>query len=326
MASAGTPRRVRPFSYRAHGLTVSSVVELPLPPGPEPAGPAELCLRRGPARQVPDEDPPGCLLARLHRSDGTLLYALARDGARTVLRYPGMCEFVGDAVLADVTVHLHPGTDPGLVPVLAAGALIAVHLRLRRELVLHASAVRLDGTAVAFVGASGMGKSTLAAVLCGAGCDLVSDDVLHVDQTDPDEVRVHPGSTETRLRPSAREIADGASADAVRPTADGRLALRPPAYAGGPVPLAACVVPLPRRDAADVSVRRLATSRALLRLIQFPRIVGWAEPASIAHEFQALADLVERVPVFEATVPWGPPFRPEVLSGLLAAVTPGAQP
>jgi len=36
--------------------------------------------------------------------------------------------------------------------------------------------------------------------------------------------------------------------------------------------------------------------------------------------FQAVADLVEQVPVFDATVPWGPPFRPDVLSGLLDAV------
>jgi len=83
-----------------------------------------------------------------------------------------------------VTVHLHPGADLGLVTVLTAGALLAVHLRLRGELVLPASAVQLGGAALAFVRASGMGKSTLAALLCASGHGLVTDDVLRVDPAD----------------------------------------------------------------------------------------------------------------------------------------------
>lgn len=310
--------------YRAHGLVISSEVELALPPTPPASSTPDLVLRCGAQRPIPSEDPPGSRLATLSRPDGTVLYSLARDRDRAILRYPGLCEFVGDPELADITVALHPGADPGLIPVLAAGALVAVHLKLRHELVMHASAVQLDGRALAFVGASGMGKSTLAAVLCRNGCGLVSDDVLRVDLTDPTLVRVYAGSTENRLRMSARELADTAPSDAVRPTADGRLALRSRTCAGESLPLAACVVPRPTRRAVDVSVQRLPKSEALLRMIRFPRVVGWSEPASSACEFQALADLVERVPIFEALVPWGPPFRSEVLAGLLDAVTGSA--
>jgi len=306
--------------YRAHGLVISSAVELSLPPGSPAAGEPDLVLRCGADRPISSHDPPGCRLATLSRPDGTVLYSLARDRDRTVLRYPGLCDFVGDPKLVDITVHLHPGVDPGLIPVLAAGALIAVHLKLRHELVLHASAVQLDGRALAFVGASGMGKSTLAAALCRTGCELVADDVLRIDLSDTAVVRVYPGSTESRLRMNARQLADTAPADAVRSTADGRLALRPHACAGEPLPLAACVVPRPSRKAVDVSVQRLLNTQALLRMIQFPRVVGWSEPASTAREFQALADLVEQVPIFEASIPWGPPFRPEVLTELLEAV------
>lgn len=164
-----------------HGLVVSSAVELPLPAGPPVPGEPDLALRWGADRPVPTDDPRGCRLAGLSRPDGTVLYSLTRERDRTVLRYPGLCDFVGDRNLAEITAHLHPGADRGLVRVLAAGAVIAVHLKLRHELVMHASAVQLDDRALAFVGASGMGKSTLAAVLCRNGCDLVSDDVLRVD-------------------------------------------------------------------------------------------------------------------------------------------------
>lgn len=311
--------------YRAHGLVISSAVELSLQAGSPASGKPDLILRCGADRPVPSHDPPGCRLAQLSGPDGALRYSLTQDSDRTVLRYPGLCEFVGDPNLADITVHLHPGVDPGLIRVLAAGALLAVHLKLRHELVMHASAVQLDGRALAFVGASGMGKSTLAAVLCSNGCGLVTDDVLRVDLTDTTVVRVYPGSTETRLRMSARQLADTAPSDAVRPTADGRLALRLHVCAGDPLPLAACVVPRPSRQAVDVSVQRLPNARALLRMIQFPRVVGWSEPLSTAHEFQALADLVEQVPIFEATIPWGPPFQPRVLAGLLEAVAGSRQ-
>jgi hypothetical protein len=46
--------------------------------------------------------------------------------------------------------------------------------------VLHASAVAVDGRAVALIAASGTGKTTIAAHLVAAGADLLADDVLAV--------------------------------------------------------------------------------------------------------------------------------------------------
>jgi hypothetical protein len=60
---------------------------------------------------------------------------------------------------------------------------------------------------------------------------------------------------------------------------------------------------------------------ALLLLSSYPRVLGWHDPATMAASFQALGDLVERVPVIEAAIPWGLPFAPGVLDALLAAVT-----
>lgn len=227
---------------------------------------------------------------------------------RTVLRYPGLCDFVGDEGFERIDVHPHPGADEGLLPVLIAGALLAMHLTLRRQLVLHASAVSTGDGAVAFVGRSGMGKSTLATALCELGAALISDDLLRVD---PD-LRVYPGATETRLRPNARQLARDAYE-----TADGRLATRPAILVAGPTPLAACVIPHPSRDATTVTTRRLRPVEALLRLASYPRVLGWSDPTTMAHTFQQLGDLVERVPVVEATIPWGPPFAPGVLEALL---------
>lgn len=301
--------------YHAHGITIDS--ELPLPLATGNGSPPDLVLRGGDDRPVPAERPDGEPLAELRDSGGGLRYVLARDGERTTLRYPSLCEFTGDRDLGRVAAHRHPGSDAGLLPVLATGGLLAAHLMLRHRLVLHASAVETAGRAVAFVGASGMGKSTIATALCGTGCRLVSDDLLRVHVT-ATAATVYPGSIETRLRPGARPLAgDPATA---RATADGRLAVMARARATRPLPLGVCVVPVPSRSASRAVVRRLSPARALLRLSQFPRVLGWREPASLDRAFQALADLAERVPVFEATIPWGPPFARATLNELLAEV------
>jgi len=305
-------------TYRAYGLHIASDVPLPLPPG---SGAPDLSLRLDAPREVPHSRPPGVRLAEVGRPNGTIFYTLSRSASGTTLRYPGLCDFVGDETFSSLSVHPDPGADEALLPVLIAGAVIAIHLMLRPSLVLHASAVRAGDAAVAFVGSSGMGKSTLAAGLCELGCELVSDDLLRVDRAG-DRVVTYPGGTENRLRPSARDLALAAPADAVHETADGRLALRQRTITTGVLSLAACVVPHPSREVTSVHAVRLRPSAALLRLSHYPRVLGWTDPSSTAHTFQALADLAEQVPVYEAAIPWGPPFADGVLESLLAAVLP----
>ena len=71
---------------------------------------------------------------------------------------------------------------------------------LRGREVLHASAVALDGRAVAFLGASGVGKTSLAARLVARGAPLVTDDVLAVDVRAA-QVRAHRGGSVARIDP-----------------------------------------------------------------------------------------------------------------------------
>lgn len=309
-----------PYRYSAHGLVVSSEVELALPAAPSIAGSPDLTFRVGPTRPVSDHPAPGRPLAELDR-DGRRVYSFAQDGDRTILRYPTLFELVGDLALSEVTAHLHPGADPKLLGVLGSGNLLAVHLLLRHQLVLHASAVRHDDRALAFVGCSGMGKSTLAAAFCAAGAALVTDDVLRVDLGPDRVVRVYPGATENRLRTGSRDLAHPSPGREVRHTADGRLAVRSRRRVVEPLPLGACVLPRMCRDADRVLVRRLRPATAMLWLLRFPKIPGWCEPGSTDRIFQAVGDLVERVPVFEVTVPWGIPFRPETLTDLLDGVS-----
>ena len=60
------------------------------------------------------------------------------------------------------------------------GPAMALILHQRGRFVLHASAIAINGSAVAFLGGHGWGKSTLAAALHVRGYDLLADDVTAV--------------------------------------------------------------------------------------------------------------------------------------------------
>jgi len=69
--------------------------------------------------------------------------------------------------------------EEDLLPFLTGPTMIAL-LHQRGYLVLHASCVLVNGVAVAFLGAKGFGKSTLAACMYARGHSLVSDDIVPV--------------------------------------------------------------------------------------------------------------------------------------------------
>jgi hypothetical protein len=64
---------------------------------------------------------------------------------------------------------------------------------LRGQAVLHASGVLLDGRAVALLGPSGAGKTSVALAMCRSGADFLADDVLAVERV-AGVLTAHPGS------------------------------------------------------------------------------------------------------------------------------------
>ncbi|HWA54314.1 MAG TPA: hypothetical protein VG816_09105 [Solirubrobacterales bacterium] len=67
--------------------------------------------------------------------------------------------------------------------------------------VLHASAVAVDGDAIAFAGLSGSGKTSLALDLCRHGAEFLADDVIALELGE--QLLVHPGA------PVAGVVEDG---------------------------------------------------------------------------------------------------------------------
>lgn len=306
-----------------YGLRVHS--ELPLHQRHQlDGGPPDVTIRIG--RTIPGlkQPPEGTMLLDLEL-DRRMYCATRHEDGHYTFRCHGVCDFVISADLGDVTVHMMEGGAADVAAVLATGALLSFILAMHQQAVLHASAVQVGDFVVAFVGMSGMGKSTLAALMCADGAVLVTDDVLRLDLDSDGLPTCFTGATELRLRKGANELAARFSdAVATRHTGDGRHALRLPASDDEHLPLRCIVIPRPRHDGSQSSltVEILEPKDALLALIQFPRLLGWQDPEVLRRHFHELGHITSRVPVYVATMPWGPPFPDDIATQLLAAVAP----
>jgi len=82
------------------------------------------------------------------------------------------------------------------------GPVLTLLLHQRGSFVLHASAIEVAGQAVAFMGSSGWGKSTQAAILESRGYGMVADDTTAID-INGNGCNVIPGFPWLKLWPDA---------------------------------------------------------------------------------------------------------------------------
>jgi hypothetical protein len=304
---------------RLYGMNIRTDIPThqhrPLPPGASP----DLEITIGPPVPATDATPPGKVVLDLRGNQQYYTGTQHEDGFS--LRFHGTCDIEIDGDLSRAVVHPVVGGETGMLSVLAGGTLLAFVLGLRRATVLHASAVQVGDEVLAFAGASGMGKSTMATLQCADGAALVTDDLLRLDLTRP-RPSCSLGATELRLRKPAAHLAGGhADTGRQRTTADDRNAFTARCASTEALPLAAIAVPVIDRDPARTAVRfdSLAPLDALLLLTRFPRLLGWRDPTILRDQLDQIGDLVERVPVHVAVVPVGPPFP----SGLAGRVRDG---
>jgi hypothetical protein len=102
----------------------------------------------------------------------------------------------------EILVDPDPDAGDALLQLALLGPVLAALLQQRGDLVLHASAVEIDGAAVGFLGGRGAGKSTMAAALLRRGYPLLTDDILAVSLEDGSP-RVLPGFPQLKLWPDA---------------------------------------------------------------------------------------------------------------------------
>ena len=278
-------------------------------------GPADVVVVRGEDRPVPNERPSEEVIAE-RVVDGSAWYTFAQCGEEVLGRFYGLVDFEIDRTGRRVTYYRDPA-DRDMVAILIAGSLVAYLLSSAGRLVLHASAVEVDGSAVAFVGFSGQGKTTVATLLCAEGYPLVTDDLLPVDPG-PEGVTCAPVGIELRVREKVEALlqrfssvksAAAPSMTAMRwPLLDTR---RTPAARHPSHPLAR-----PGRNQRQRPPFAAGRSRTAPRPVPAHRGLDRSEPATA--QFNSISAVVSSVPVLEMRVPWGPPFPTSLADEVVA--------
>lgn len=306
-----------PQVYELYGLRVWSEVALPAPLAWSALPPYDIQVRWGESKAISDCTPAGQTLANFAFGDGRG-YALMDTGAGYILHYYRACQFWIGYDLRSVSVHLSPDAEPDVAALLLTCNVIACVLLLSGEYVLHASAVEIGGQTIAFMGGSGMGKSTLATLLCTRGARFVTDDLLRL-QLKGKDFRCFPGVGEIRLRKGASALAEDFPTMVRRTTPDDRIALKVDNDRSMPR-LSAFVVPRPSRRCHRLKLERLPCSRALLYLMAYSRVQGLQQGEYLQRQLNSFACIASNVPVFAAEIPWGPPFPPEIAVSLVRGV------
>lgn len=305
-----------PSNYRLYGLCIRSELPLTAPAAAETAAP-DLTVLEGEDLPASAAPPPGEVWAAADFGNGFGVQ-LTRTAVGWSLFYPQTGEVRLTADLRHATAHALPG-KAAILPLLLIGSVPAWWLNLRGESILHASAVAIGNEALAFIGASGMGKSTLATLLCSAGAGLVTDDVLRL-KAEGDNFLCHWGTGELRLRPNATALAELFPPAQASRSSDGRstLLLAPSETA---LPrLRAILIPQPSREQRELAAERLTLVQAAFRLNGYPRVYGWQRDEPRRRQFELFARLAESVPVFRMSIPWGPPFASDLPGQLFSAV------
>ncbi len=110
--------------------------------------------------------------------DDRIWLSFARYGIGYLLRFVGLADFELATNGLWIECTPLPGTPIDTITHLLLDQVVPIALSMRGNLVIHASAVEIQRSAVAFVGRSGRGKSTLAASFALQGFRLMSDDCL----------------------------------------------------------------------------------------------------------------------------------------------------
>jgi hypothetical protein len=152
------------------------------------------------------------------RSDSWYQYASLRDGS-TYVRWDTVGEFLVTGDGRRITCRQVKGSSAESFQVYLLGQALSFALVKQRFEPLHATAVVVGDEAVAFLGHNAFGKSTLAACFLEAGCRLLSDDLL-ILQESSDRILAYPGPPRIKLFPGIASRFLGHTVNPVQMNAD----------------------------------------------------------------------------------------------------------
>lgn len=230
--------------------------------------------------------------------DGTPSTLFFRTPAGYLLRFPDHADFHISLKDAPTVWCLPaPGARKAIVEHLYLNQVLPMLLGKLGSLVFHASAVEIAGEAVAFVGQSRSGKSTLAAGFALKGMPFLTDDALVLEPQGPIYLGI-PSHPSVRLCKDSERALMGSGKDV---SVSSSLALKTKIVAGGKVayrdrPCVLRTVYFLGDDAdRDINIHRLGAAETLIGWLKHSFILDVEDEALLRDRFTQTATLANRL-------------------------------
>lgn len=303
--------------YNLYGLPLTSAIPLP-------------CATRAKSAPALSElaMEPAAVFAKARKQAGVILdeaqwfQHAPLPGGASYLRWSGLFEFLISANGRRISCRALNGASREAFQTYLVSQVLSFALLKRGIEPLHATAVVANGQAVAFLGDSGYGKSSLGAACLRAGHRLLTDDVLVVTEKSG-RFHAHPGLPRIKLFPHIAktflgELAVGPPMNPITP----KLVIPLPArlHADAAVPLRTLYVLRPPNGARvrRITITPLSSRRACLTLIANTFNPVITEQSRLTRQFDQAARLAAAVPVKLLTYPDDPARLPAVVEAIQA--------
>jgi hypothetical protein len=306
--------RTQERMYSLYGLRVESAIPLPCPVWDQHGLPADVELVED-SQTAPWQLPAGTPTS--YEDDGFSECSIFQDDS-THMRCKGHFEFLVSGDGRQVRWRKLRDVPDEVLLTYLIGQVLSFCLLTHGIEPLHATAVVVNGEAIAFLGTSGAGKSTLAAAFVQRGYSLLTDDVL-VLQPEGDKLLAYPSLPRLKLMPETADVFfSGRRSITMNSFTTKMIFPLPPEGAGSMVPLRALYV-LPKKNSKRrIGVRTLLGRASFLPLIANTFNDSVVSPARLKQQFAFARKITAAVPIRQLSFPRGLELLPAVADAILS--------
>lgn len=237
--------------------------------------------------------------------DGTLWLQFYRTPSGYLLRFTDLADFEISADGQTIDCWPLAAISDSTIQHLYLNQILPLALGQQGKLVFHASAVEIGEVAVAFMGASGRGKSTLATSFATNGLRFLTDDGLVVEAQDG-HYQVLPSHPSIRLWKDSEEALicpNTLKAPPVQFTAKSRfLSGHGIGFCEQPRPLQQIYF-LGEGKSEHFVCTRIDPALAFIELVKHAFLLDIAAPTLLTNQFAGLSPLAQQIPCYHIDYP-----------------------
>ena len=246
--------------------------------------------------------------------DDTVWSEFYHSGDGYLLRFPKLADFEVSADGTNVIAHPVTDVDDATVEHLYINQLVPLALSRQGKPAFHASVVTVPGGAVAFLGKTGMGKSTLAASFALRDAAFLTDDALLIEESggqcfaEPSHasLRLWEDSVEALIAPDTAKAAAISFSTKARLLAGNTLT-----YVEERQPLLAAFV-LNWDDAETITIDELAGLDRYMAWLENSFLLDIEDNDLLTQHFEWTHRISESVPTFALDYPRDYGMLPDV--------------